>query len=76
MVCTAHSGHASGLRVLATARKASSMQALDAAGIETFELDVTKAESINSARDRVAKLTGGTLDILVNNAYVNSISIL
>ena len=45
------------------------MQALDAAGIETFELDVTKAESINSARDRVAELTGGTLDILVNNAY-------
>ena len=46
------------------------MQALDAAGIETFELDVTKTESVLAARKHIAELTGGKLDILVNNAWV------
>lgn len=57
-----------GLRVLATARSTSAMQALQAAGLETFELDVTKADSIAVMYARVDELTGGKLDILVNNA--------
>ena len=44
------------------------MEALRTAGIETFELDVTKSDDIAAARTRVEQLTGGKLDILVNNA--------
>ena len=37
--------------------------------IECLQLDVTKLENIRKVRDEIAGLTGGTLDILVNNAY-------
>lgn len=39
-------------------------------GMSTLALDVTNAESIKTCHSEVAKITGGTLDILVNNAYV------
>jgi NAD(P)-dependent dehydrogenase (short-subunit alcohol dehydrogenase family) len=39
-------------------------------GMTTLPLDVTSAESIAACKDQVVCLTGGTLDILVNNAYV------
>jgi NAD(P)-dependent dehydrogenase (short-subunit alcohol dehydrogenase family) len=32
-------------------------------------LDVTNTESIQAAKEKVTELTGGRLDILVNNAY-------
>lgn len=48
------------------------MHALREVGLETFELDVTKAESIALAYAQVERLTGGKLDVLVNNAYVMS----
>lgn len=37
-------------------------------GMTTLALDVADAESIKKCHDAVAKLTGGKLDILVNNA--------
>ncbi|KAA1470934.1 NAD(P)-binding protein, partial [Dentipellis sp. KUC8613] len=59
-----------GYRVFATARNPKSMEDLAEQGIETLSLDVTKQESIKAARDKVAELTGGSLNILVNNAGV------
>ena len=44
------------------------MAELKALDIETLQLDVTNKESIAAVRDEVASLTGGKLDILVNNA--------
>jgi 1-acylglycerone phosphate reductase len=59
-----------GLHVIATARRLESMAELAAQGIETLELDVTNDDSVRKTRDAAAKLIGGKLDILVNNAYV------
>jgi 1-acylglycerone phosphate reductase len=58
----------SGLRVIATARRLETMAGLAAQGIETLELDVTDDDSVRKTREATAKLTGGKLDILVNNA--------
>jgi NAD(P)-dependent dehydrogenase (short-subunit alcohol dehydrogenase family) len=44
------------------------MTALEAAGIECFEMDVTSPDALKAVKDQVADKTGGTLDILVNNA--------
>jgi len=41
-------------------------------GMSTLALDVTNSESIVSAKTEVEQLTGGKLDILVNNAYAFS----
>lgn len=57
-----------GYRVFATSRTSVSMHALREAEIETFELDVTSAQDVADVRDRIGELTGGRLDILVNNA--------
>jgi len=38
-------------------------------GMSTVALDVTKADSIKACHASVAEITGGKLDILVNNAY-------
>ena len=46
------------------------MEKLAAAGIETFEMDVTEVKSIEKVKGEVEELTGGTLDMLVNNACV------
>lgn len=47
------------------------MANLTAAGITTLVLDVADLNSVNQAKDEVMKLTGGMLDILVNNACVS-----
>lgn len=39
-------------------------------GMSTLSLEVTNLENIAQARKDVEELTGGRLDILVNNAYV------
>ena len=39
-------------------------------GMTTIALDVTDFDAIRKVRDEVAELTGGKLDVLVNNAYV------
>ncbi|KAI8203156.1 Short-chain dehydrogenase cctT [Colletotrichum sp. SAR 10_76] len=60
---------AAGLRVFATARSLKSMKNLqDQKNIETFTLDVTSQDSINNVKTEISRLTGGTLDILYNNA--------
>ncbi|KAJ7669413.1 NAD-P-binding protein [Mycena polygramma] len=60
--------HAKGLHVFATARRLDSMQDLSTRGIETLRLDVTDLNAIRTVRDEISAATGGTLDILVNNA--------
>jgi 1-acylglycerone phosphate reductase len=60
--------HKRGLRVIATARNPSKITHFKALGIETLPLDVLSAKSIEECVSSVADLTGGTLDILVNNS--------
>ncbi|EMC94450.1 hypothetical protein BAUCODRAFT_124075 [Baudoinia panamericana UAMH 10762] len=76
--CSSGIGHAlalefkaKGLRVFATARKASSLADLEARGIEPLSLEVTSIDSIKALKDEVASRTGGGLDYLVNNAGRN-----
>lgn len=64
---------ARGFRVFATLRnrsKAGSLEEIE--GIEILELDVTSEESIGQCAKEVEKLTGGSLDILVNNAAIGT----
>lgn len=57
-----------GLHVIATARNKDVLKALEGMGMSTLSLDVTIPEDIENARKEVESLTGGKLDILVNNA--------
>jgi 1-acylglycerone phosphate reductase len=57
-----------GLHVIATARNTSVLADLAELGMSTVQLDVTNTESIQACHDEVDKITGGTLDMLVNNA--------
>lgn len=59
---------AKGFRVFATARSTKSLVSLEAKGIEILTLDVTQPESISLLKTEISKRTGGTLDILFNNA--------
>jgi 1-acylglycerone phosphate reductase len=57
------------MRVFATARSLSSIKSLEGnKNIETLALDVTSPESIAALEREISKRTGGTLDILFNNA--------
>ncbi|KAH8678828.1 putative short-chain dehydrogenase/reductase [Tricladium varicosporioides] len=60
--------HAKGLRVFATARNLKKVEHLKSLGIEVLELDVVDSESIKRTVETITSLTGGTLDILVNNS--------
>lgn len=61
--------HLRGHRVFATGRTAAEIDpTLIDLGIETFTLDVTSEESIQHAVLKTKDLTGGRLDILINNA--------
>lgn len=62
--------HSRGLRVFATARNLNKVQHLATLGIETIALDVVDNASIDAAVETVIKLTGGTLDYLVNNSGI------
>ncbi len=57
-----------GLHVIATARNKDVLKDLETMGMSTLSLDVTNAEDVENARKEVEELTGGKLDILVNNA--------
>lgn len=54
--------------MIATARRLEAMSELAALGMTTLQLDVTDESSVRKVRDEVVELTGGKLDILVNNA--------
>ncbi|KAH8646940.1 hypothetical protein BGZ60DRAFT_391563, partial [Tricladium varicosporioides] len=56
------------ITLVATVLPSDSNQNLDTTGITSFPLDVTKDESILALREKITKLTGGYIDILVNNA--------
>ena len=60
--------HRTGWRVFASARNMSKLGQVEAAGIETVQLDVTSEESIAGCVAAVRALSGGSLDALVNNA--------
>jgi 1-acylglycerone phosphate reductase len=60
--------HSEGYQVIAGARRLDKMNDLKEIGIVTVRLDITSDESVNQLRDQVEKLTGGSLDILINNA--------
>ena len=60
--------HNNGFRVFATAMSLSKIQHLEAEGIEIVELDVLNNQSIEKTAGAISSLTGGTLDILINNA--------
>ncbi|KAE9377503.1 IBR finger domain protein [Stipitochalara longipes BDJ] len=60
--------HKAGWRVFASARNLSKLKSIEAAGIETLQLDTLSGESIGSCVAQIEKLTGGSLDTLLNNA--------
>ncbi|KAH6686887.1 short chain dehydrogenase [Plectosphaerella plurivora] len=60
--------HAQGFHVIATARRPEVMADLREAGMTVIPLDVTDSKSIASCKEEVRQVTGGRLDVLVNNA--------
>ncbi|KAL6909311.1 hypothetical protein GGI43DRAFT_429884 [Trichoderma evansii] len=61
---------ARGYHVIATARKLESICHLVEIGMTTLALDVTKPESVKATKVEVERITGGKLDVLVNNAGI------
>lgn len=57
-----------GHRVLATARKTEAISDLTALGITALALDVDSPDSIAALLEEVKIITGGKLDMLINNA--------
>ncbi|CAG8978207.1 hypothetical protein HYALB_00011442 [Hymenoscyphus albidus] len=57
-----------GYTVITTLLSHESRNHLTDAGINVFTADVTKDEDTIALRDEVIKITGGGLDVLVNNA--------
>ncbi|KAE8341932.1 hypothetical protein BDV24DRAFT_174064 [Aspergillus arachidicola] len=57
-----------GFRVFATARSLKTLTNLQEKNIETLTLDVTDASSIQALAAEISSRTGGSLDILFNNA--------
>ncbi|KAK8135652.1 short-chain dehydrogenase/reductase [Apiospora sp. TS-2023a] len=60
--------HSRGHRVIASGLSESLLEPLRELGLETIIMDVTSESSIQDAVSHVSKLTGGKLDILINNA--------
>jgi 1-acylglycerone phosphate reductase len=58
----------SGFHVIATARRPEVMDDLRDAGMTVLPLDVTDSKSIANCKEQVRQVTGGRLDVLVNNA--------
>ncbi|HFU76019.1 MAG TPA: SDR family NAD(P)-dependent oxidoreductase [Arcobacter sp.] len=57
-----------GFRVFPTARNQEDVDRLKALSFEAFKLDVTNKDEITSVLDEIITLTGGTLDVVFNNA--------
>ena len=62
--------HQRGYRVFATARSPQKVKHLAEMGIEIIELDVTQSESVKQAAENVGKLTGQSLNVLINNSGI------
>ena len=60
--------HEAGWRVFAIARNLAKLRNVTEAGIETLQLDTLSEDSIKECVSAVEKLTGGSLDMLLNNA--------
>ena len=60
--------HARGYRVIATARDLQKMKHLQSLNIETLALDVLSSQSIQKCVKDVEHLTGGKLNVLLNNS--------
>jgi 1-acylglycerone phosphate reductase len=67
--------HEKGWKVLATARKAETISELSALGITALSLDVDKPESIAGLKKEVEDITGGRLDMLINNAGMTKLAV-
>lgn len=65
--CLAHGLNARGWRVFATARNATDVARLQAAGLESLLLDLADSSSIQTAVAEILARTGGRLDGLLNN---------
>lgn len=61
-----------GFNVIATLLPHETQEHLQKYDIATCVLDVTDERSVADLRDYVTELTGGQLDVLVNNAYVKT----
>jgi 1-acylglycerone phosphate reductase len=57
-----------GCHVIATARRFEVLKELGAMGMTILELDVASQESVLRCKAKVQEITGGRLDILINNA--------
>lgn len=57
-----------GCFVLATARSEDMLKTLNDEGFRAVALDVTDQDSIERCKKEVDEITGGKLDILINNA--------
>ncbi|POR33050.1 NADPH-dependent 1-acyldihydroxyacetone phosphate reductase [Tolypocladium paradoxum] len=60
--------HKRGCHVIATARNTAALESMGDLGMSVVQLDVTDTASIAACKAEVATITGGKLDILINNA--------
>jgi len=67
--------HRRGHKVFATARNLTKVEHLRAMGMATIQLDVVNPKSVKEAVAQVTKITGGKLDILINNSGAGMFSI-
>jgi NAD(P)-dependent dehydrogenase (short-subunit alcohol dehydrogenase family) len=65
--CVARGLHQRGYRVFATARRAESVAALNAEGLESLQLDLNDSTSIHQAVDEVLRRCDGRLYAVFNN---------
>ncbi len=57
-----------GYNVFATARCEDDVSRLNELGLNSYLLDVTKYETIHNTIEKILEITGGTLDVVFNNA--------
>lgn len=60
--------HERGYQVIASARDEASLKKLQDMGVTAVNLDVTHFDEYDNVLDTISKVTGGTLDVLFNNA--------
>ena len=60
--------HQSGYLVIASCRHMDDVEQLQSQGLHCVQLDVTDTDSVHNALAQTLQITGGTLDVLFNNA--------